>query len=1395
MDQIAAMATLTYDQNERELTQIMFMTNEGTIISDALINHTHLPVTMEWQPNGRLLAVGWADGMVSSWIYDGRAGSRPIASFSNSSQHSAAVQVIKWSHTGKRIVSGDKKGQVCVWSVDVRGTWTPLRQYRKKGEVVSAVFCVLPIRLDYMQRKDAKQIPVNTQNQSPAFFFGTDKGTVAYADDLGHCTDVQQLASAIDTMLFFEERSRLVIITRSLMLTQYQVADDGKVTRIMQMKLSVQQMEGISEHAEKHRGIKNVVWTCPGLVAAATHEKMLRLLDLTSDESYNLTLSALGEMYDRNDRIIAVAFGPLDRYLAVGTEKGVVAIWRYNGPIRDVTSNAKAPVASTSASDWELQYKTNLGSPVFQVMWHAGRGTIAAVTDEKVWVLSETVMQNSKKGDLAITQRDNTSVAVHVGGPQDHWVEDTSIVIRGLSVSNSCFAVWSGKQARVYRVDSQIRNIEALEPFNSRGTAMAVSDATSIADEALFICDNNAVKVTNFAGVTRATVPFTESEGLPQFIDINDKYLAVVTNKGIVKILDVHTPTKPKLLGSAGRFYDLNTGQAVGPSSIVMNSAAATLTGELENRPNSVLSVRLIGVNCDGTRVAIIADHVEGTLQVRHADSRLHVFDRNKGGVYTHDFARSGRVPVSISWDSADDRILCCETVRSRNPSVTAMASLGDNESGTNKARSVSADDPPAQSDIDGDAPSEIVIFFATTENGLVMQDSFAPKETFGTLLCIAVPRIFFRSAIAKQEESISYTENELRELNKARVLSTIMRDFVGMDDLDSNPSARMALLDFSFNLTLGKLDEAYRCIKAIDSPAVWENMAQMCVKTKRLDVAEVCLGNMSHARGAAALRDSRKEDSAEVSAAVLAIQLGLNDEAAKLYRDAGRYDLLNKLYQSAGLWDRAIKVANQYDRIHLKTTHYAYAKYLESVGDIEGAIENYELSECARTEVPRMLFDIGRMDDLEDYVHRSEDGALLKWWAAYLESTERYDKASKYYRQSGDYLSLIRIACFKEDYESAREIISDYGDTAAAYHFARQLETQGDYEGAIMYFAEAGCYNHSIRLARAYGLDGDLMRYALLSTPSLMLDCAAHFESKGEYDKAVQLYHKGGDLPRALDLCFRASEAGSSKSSGIYDMLNTIAQDLGAETSPQTLARCAEFLVSHKQFERAVELYVMAKRYMPAVEMCLQQRVTINEEMASTLSPPETMDPSERKEVLKNLAKALKKQGSFTLASKKFTQAGDRVKAIKCLVRSGDTKAVIQFAQISRNAEIYTLAANYLQQMNWRESVDIMKAIINFYTRAKAYEQLAGFYDSCAQVEIDDYRDYEKAVGALKEALKHLTKANTRSAQDMSELIDKRISLIEKYVAAKNMSKTDPEKMVRIIEILFCMKYHMEHC
>jgi len=989
-----------------------------------------------------------------------------------------------------------------------------------------------------------------------------------------------------------------------------------------------------------------------------------------------------------------------------------------------------------------------------QLQWYQGRGCLGVVTEEDTFILNESVLNAKACGDTLVVQDGSRDLLVYTYFPSEPRLVDTGIAIRGLAVGRSCFVVWNGKLARVYRVDPQLQRIDPFDLIKSVGTSMVIADSSFIVDEALFVAEGPAIKILNFMGTQKGTINFPESEGFPVHLDINGKYLAAITNKGFIKVFDVHTPTKPKVLCSATEFT----------SKKVVNEVT--------------LKVRSIKVNSSGNLVAIVCDQVEGPQNIHFPDTHVFIFDRNKGVFFNFDFSQYKKFPVNIFWDESDDRLLLCEAHRFGDWRV-------DSNSQT-RANSVIREEQKLQNNVgeqDSRYSREVYLLFATTEQGILMQDSLPSEDNFGAVIGLNVPRIFYRKVASKKQAKPQNREDEL-DGSVGNVLVKVMRDFVGMENITD--AIRAALLDFSFYLTLGRLDEAYRVVKEIDSAVIWENMAQMCVKTKRLDVAEVCLGNMGHARGAAAVRESKKEGSLEVSIGVLAVQLGLLDDAAKLFREGRRFDLLNKLYQAAGLWDKAIETASVNDRIHLKSTHYHFARYLESIGKIDKAIEHYQYSENSRTEVPRMLFHLGRVDELGDYVMQSDDAQLLKWWAAYLESIDRLDKARKFYSKAKDYLSLVRIYCFKGDFQKAVEIIMETTDRASAYHFARQMENQGEFQEAIRFYAMSGCYNHSIRLAKAHNLDSELMRFALKSTPALMIECAQHFEAKNEIDKAVQLYHKGGDIPRALELCFRIGEDPKHPHAAVaFDMLNTIAQDLGVDSSPQTLARCADFLVQNRQYEKAVDLYVMAKRYLAAIDMCLLNRVVITDEMVKKLTPPETLDLSERREILKDLAKALKKQGAFTLASKKYTQAGDRVRAIKCLVRSGDTKAVIQFATISRNSEIYTLAANYLQQMNWRESMDIMRAIITFYTKAKAFIPLAGFYDSCAQVEIDEYRDYDKAASALNEALKHLGKDNSRTAIELAKAIQKRLLLIEKYIEAKSAAKRDVSTMIAICEAL----------
>ena len=98
------------------------------------------------------------------------------------------------------------------------------------------------------------------------------------------------------------------------------------------------------------------------------------------------------------------------------------------------------------------------------------------------------------------------------------------------------------------------------------------------------------------------------------------------------------------------------------------------------------LKIRQVRVNSSGTRVAILADQIEGFLlesfviflliffcrqiagamKVFHPDSKLYIYDRNKGAIVTYDFSIWKRSPVNVFWDDADERMICCEALRNR---------------------------------------------------------------------------------------------------------------------------------------------------------------------------------------------------------------------------------------------------------------------------------------------------------------------------------------------------------------------------------------------------------------------------------------------------------------------------------------------------------------------------------------------------------------------------------------------------------------------------------------------------------------------------------------------------------------------------------------------------------
>lgn len=67
--------------------------------------------------------------------------------------------------------------------------------------------------------------------------------------------------------------------------------------------------------------------------------------------------------------------------------------------------------------------------------------------------------------------------------------------------------------------------------------------------------------------------------------------------------------------------------------------------------------------------------------------------------------------------------------------------------------------------------------------------------------------------------------------------------------------------------------------------------------------------------------------------------------------------------------------------------------------------------------------------------------------------------------------------------------------------------------------------------------------------------------------------------------------------------------------------------------------------QYREAIDICLKNNVQLSDDLSEKLTPEKgQIDEEIRLSILENLAESLMLQGNYHLATKKFTQAGDKV-------------------------------------------------------------------------------------------------------------------------------------------------------
>ena len=347
----------------------------------------------------------------------------------------------------------------------------------------------------------------------------------------------------------------------------------------------------------------------------------------------------------------------------------------------------------------------------------------------------------------------------------------------------------------------------------------------------------------------------------------------------------------------------------------------------------------------------------------------------------------------------------------------------------------------------------------------------------------------------------------------------------------------------------------------------------------------------MKFARGAKALREVKKEGGdSDARLATVAIQLNMIDVAEELLQNSKRYDLLNELYQNMNKWDKAIELAEQHDKINLKSTYYKAAHNYELQKQWKQAIEFYEKSDTHLEEVPRMMHENNMFTELEEYVIAKDEKELWQFFAKFKESRGEIEEAQKYYGKSNDNGSIVRISLSLGNIEAAEFVCNNTEDCMACFMLAQSYETDGNLSKALMYYKKGQHFHHGMRLAKEVGADDEVYASAIQAPNYVQVRAAKYFESKRLYQKAVVLYMKGKSLKKALDLAMKHK---------LDEYITQITSLIDKEkTDATSMDKLGDQLMDMGQHSKAFAMFIGSNQISKAISLLQEQNIELTDDL-----------------------------------------------------------------------------------------------------------------------------------------------------------------------------------------------------
>ncbi|CAD2216420.1 hypothetical protein, conserved [Angomonas deanei] len=1429
---------------------VLLTDSEGEKLCFIDLPNKELKVTMlAWHPSNKSLAIGMSNGKLLIWsaatpqsvglevsdprclLMTSKGGSCQDVEGAVREHNAGAIVCGAWSNGGQYFATATSQKNVAIWFIE---NATAVNDFGDRSrlmwsvETESVIHQMLPI-------------PSSGADEIKFVLFNGGQKVFSLDGDQKLNTMLSQ-GERILALLVDSQTRAMILLNAKYMMEVYSIADDLTANLITHHKLTISSTP--SESAPV-----SMIWASPTVVAVSCGDGFIRMFDTSSDEVFSVNFP------DEGAHITSLSSVTGKALVAVATTEGVLAIFQRTATAVASMGNRRVSVTGAALGDkdpsleWEAIATHDMGGRVDTVYCTPLGDIVSCINGKTLSVLHETIRKRDWDGTAAATQISSDMVVVEsITGCQ--CLLQSPKKIRGLSISFPMIILWDGEQLNIFTIN------ETTSAYSQVNSVPCSTPVFAAHPNGLLYVKEDRILYRSWDLQELGQLAFTEAEGFPMLLDVMCDYMVAVSNKSVLRLAKISAlnltpfgPSRPLNLSNA-TILSLKDGGDREQQRVNVSGPLTVVTARINAQGRKVaLMTRVGSLGSPDSRIWIYDSDID----------KAYCYDFAEQSEIPDTIYWNTPEPNSNSIGEMEYLLLACETheVGGSGAQEVLESNTKQYKGGREPVRhhDLPQNLPDMQNYADGmnqrrraslgatnlliKRSHNIATLFATP-NGLVLHNSITLQDYQICLVGLTIPDFLLASIKIKGDPSNA--EDYVIEQKR-------LRDF---DELksDKDVAVREALLKFSYYATSNNMDEAYRCIKTIRNASAWQGLARMCVANGRLDVAAVCLATMQDGVGARLLREAIEEypNDKNVQIATLACSLKMVEETEKYLRASQRYDLITDVYLACGKFEQAQRHTQRFDRIRIRPVAYKYAQFMESLQNNDAAIMWYYNSRCAGTDVPRVFFQTNRLHELRELMTSNPSEAaqspqmyedpkatfaglfpqckdLLLWWARYSERRYNAQEALHFFKQSNSIYDIVRILCSLnppkienalevvnkeiervtmkfDQYQSMATVPSDASDSkaepervGAAYFIGRHYEVNGDAEKALKYYKHAGAYRSGVRVARTEGRDKEMVQLAKSSRDdSLILECAIFLENKSTFDKAVELYREVGATQLALNACIRG---------GLYDTLNEISADLAnSSTDSEVFMNMAKHFQSSGEYQRTVEMLVFAHHYDEALTMCQERGVTLTENMAEAMTKEHNgLRAEERQSLLKQVAHIAKEQGSWNLACKKYTQCGERVKALKMLMRGGEVEKVIFFANHSRNAEIYTLAANYLQSQSWSTDKNVYKSIVHFYTKAKAFDSLLSFFDSCAQLQIDENRDYKAALFAVNESIRtiekaqstnnHIANANVDLLKQKSTIISGLLraqQLVDSIVAERRGTEEEKKKCDEVISI--CSDY-----